>query len=144
MTPEAFEILMVKAIDGLATPQETATLMTWLSDHPDLRAEYDTQMGIKALTDGWVQRLEADLLEDQFREETQTTVEKRLGWSLLLIGFGVLIGGAGTALWTDPNVPTWVLLGYGILAAGFSILFLSVARWKWKTSQDDPYKEVIR
>ena len=144
MTPDAFETLMVKAVDGLASPGERETLMSWLADHPELATEYETHLALKALTDGWVKRLEADLIEDRFEKNPLSRVEKGVGWTLFLIGYALLMGGGVGALWVDPEVPTWVKWGAGLVTSGTLVLLISAIRWKWNTMKSDPYKEVIR
>jgi len=144
MTTEEFEILMVKSVDGVATPEERETLARHLAQHPELNEEYETQLAVKALTDGWVQRLEADLIEDRFRKNPLSRWEKGIGWTLFLVGFALLMGGGVSQVWIDPEVPLWARWGAGLLLSGILVLLFSVIRWKWNTSKNDPYKEVIR
>ena len=63
MTEEQLAELMVKAVDGIATPAEKEELMSHIADKPDLYREYESQASLKAVTDGWVQRLELDVVE---------------------------------------------------------------------------------
>ena len=144
MNREEFERVMTKVVDGVATPMEVAALETHLEAHPQLAAEYRRQAGLKALTDSWVQRLEGDLIEDSFNATKQTRVETRVGWSLFIIGTGLLFGGGIWAAIADPTAPLWLKIGIGSLAAGLCILFLSVVRWKRATSKHNAYKEIVR
>ena len=144
MNPEDIEILMVKTVDGLATPAERDALMRVLSDQPEWAEEFETQQALKALTDGWVKRLEADLLEDSFENSRLSKAENGLGWTLFLVGYSVLIAGSIASMWVDPDVPVWARWGTGLLVSGLLTLLASAIRWKWKTSKKDPYKEVIR
>lgn len=144
MNPERLEELMVKAVDGIATPAETEELMTFLVDHPEHRAEFEQHRAIKAVTDGWVQRLEADLAEDQHAAGPLYAVERGIGWTLAIVATALLMGGGTWALFTDPEVPLWVSVGMGLGTAGFVVLLFSAVRWRLSTRKRDPYSEVIR
>ncbi len=144
MTQERFEELMVKVVDGMATPLERQALDVWLADKPSLRAELEEHLALKAVTDGWVERLELDLVEDRHQAEPLTRMEAGVGWALLGVGTSVLGGFGLSTLLLDPTVPAWVKLGTGLCASGTLVLLFAAIRWRLKTRRHDKYTEVVR
>ncbi|MCB9677627.1 MAG: hypothetical protein H6737_21150 [Alphaproteobacteria bacterium] len=144
MTEETLEALMVKVVDGTATPAEREALMAHLADHPDLQKELEMHQSLKAITDGWVRRLELDLLEDEHRTRTLPRLWTRLGLTLLLVGTALLVGGGTVELFLDPEVPLWARLGTVGLEAGSLILLAAVGLRRFQTAKHDRYTEVIR
>src|SRR5690606_3269581 len=51
MNREDYEILLMKAVDGVATPDDMTQLERWWAEHPGDRAEFDDFVGVKATTD---------------------------------------------------------------------------------------------
>ena len=144
MTEERLAELMVKAVDGIATPAEKEELMSHIADKPDLYREYETQASLKAVTDGWIQRLELDAVEDAHERQEVSRFERGFGASLLLIGIGLMWGGAVYEIVMDPEAPLLIKAGFSLISAGTLILIGSVIRWKYFTSKADRYTEVVR
>ena len=144
MKEERFEELMVRVVDGVATAAERDELMNHAVSQPELQKELEAHMALKAVTDGWVDRLEVDLVEDRQRVHPLSRWERGVGWSLFLVGLAVLLGFGISELVLEPEVPHWVKLGVGGLFSGCGILLASVVRWRLATSKSDKYNEVIR
>ena len=143
MTDIELEALMVAVVDGVASPSQRETLHTHLKDHPDLARELEEHMAIKALTDGWIRRLDVDLIEDAHREQPLTRAEGAVAGGLFLAGAAVLTGFGVVELFAS-DAPLWLRAGYGLMAAGGLVAAVGVVRWKWKTWKRDPYTEVVR
>jgi len=144
MNPERFEELMVKVVDEVASPAEREELMAYLVDKPELMEELEAQRSLKAITDGWVRRLEHDLAQDRHERSPLLRLERALGWTLLLVGIAILSGWGLTEAMLDPEVPVWARVGLGAGIAGTLVLLFSVVRWRLSTWKSDPYNEVIR
>jgi ferric-dicitrate binding protein FerR (iron transport regulator) len=144
MTPERLEELMVRAVDGLATPAEREELMAYVTAHPEHGTELDAHRAIKAVTDGWVARLDVDLAVDANRTSTVSRIEGGLGMGLLLAGLAIFGGFGLTALVLDPEVPAWVKLGTALCCSGGLVLLLAAVRRRLTTMPSDRYNEVIR
>ena len=84
MTEERLAELMVTVVDGVASPADREELMAFIADKPDLRRELDAHQALKAVTDGWVDRLELDLVEDRMREDGTNVWLWNLGIVLFL------------------------------------------------------------
>ena len=144
MTAERLEQLMVLVVDGGASPAQHQELEAHLKMHPELAAELEAHRLLKHTTDGWVRRLDAELIHDQLQQSATAQLERRAGVALLLIGLAVLMGFGLVEAMLDETAPLWLRLGMGSSAAGALLLLLSAIRWRLKTSRDDAYKEIVR
>ncbi len=136
--------LMVKVVDKVATPAEREELMRFVVDDPDLRRELESQQAFKAVTDGWMDRLEADLAADRDRADVVRSAERCLGVGLVLLGLALLWAWGIVELLLDPSAPLPVKLGMGALGAGSLLLLVHVVRVRWFSGDADPYSKVIR
>ena len=144
MNRERFEELMVKVVDGLASPSEEQELMAHVATDPALSRELDAHRALKATTDGWVSRLRLDLAEDGWQAGPGKVIERRFGASLVVMGLGVLTGWGLVEAMLDASAPLAVRVGLGLLGAGSVVLLLSVLWWRIVTAKHDRYNEVIR
>ena len=144
MTEERLAELMVRAADGLLPAAEQQELDRYLRDHPQLRADLEAHVQIKAVTDGWIARLDADLAEDRHQAQAMTRWEGRVGVGLLVVGLGVLMGFGLIEALMDPEAPLWLRGGLGFTVSGTLVLLFSVLRWRLATYQQAAYKEIIR
>ncbi|NOY26683.1 MAG: hypothetical protein GXP62_12485 [Oligoflexia bacterium] len=144
MSDPRIEELMVKVVDGLATPAEEQELMTHVAEHPEQAVELDAHRGLKALTDGWVERLHLDQVEDQFTSAPVARAELWVGTTLTVLGLSILFGWGLVAVVVDPTAPVAVRAGLGALGAGAFVLLFSVLRWHLATRKHDRYTKVIR
>jgi ferric-dicitrate binding protein FerR (iron transport regulator) len=139
-----YEALMVKVTDDTATPAEREALMRWLVDQPELRIELEKHQALRAVTDGWVARLEADLFEDRFRAKASTRWIQALGVGLVLAGITIMLGFAVVQTLTDPTAPLAIRLGFTGMMAGGLVLLVAAIRWRLQARKTDRYTEVIR
>jgi len=144
MTEERLEALMVAVVDGVATPADREALMRHLADHPELMKEYESHMSIKALTDGWIARLEGDVARDAHAARPATRAEARIGGALVLTGLALLTGFGLMEVLLEPSAPLWLRAGVGLCGAGCLVLLVSAVRWRIATGKSDRYSEVIR
>ena len=136
MTDERLAALMVKRVDGVATPAECEELMAHLVDHPELHAELEDQLTLKALTDGWLPRLEGDLASHE------PALAATLGAALLLGGLALLLGFGVAEVRLDPPAPAAVKGGLTLVSAGSLLLLFHLVRARILAR--DPYDEVVR
>ncbi len=144
MKRERFEELMVKVTDDTATPPEREELMAWIADKDELQRELEAHVVLRAVTDGWVQRLELDVLQDQQQRSIWSRLENALGLLLVFVGLFTVTGWALVELFSDPEVPLVIKLGTGALSAGFLLLLWAVARRRLGQGRKDRYADVIR
>jgi hypothetical protein len=144
MNQERYEMLMVKVVDGVASPAEREELMAWVVDKPDLRKELEAHQAVKAVTDGWVERLMVDIAEDRVRDSGANKLGVGVGLGALLVSTLVLLGWGLGQLFVDPEVPLVVQLGVSGLIASFLVLLGVVVRGRMITRKTDKYEDVVR
>lgn len=144
MKQERYETLMVKVVDGVATPAEREELMAWVVDKPELRRELESHQVVKAVTDGWVERLMVDIAEDGVQRGVTNKLGAGIGLGVLLTGILLLTGWGVAQLFLDPEVPIVVQLGVAGSCFGFLVLLGVVIRGRLITAKSDKYKDVIR
>lgn len=142
MTEDRLAELMVKVVDHVATPAEREELMAHVTQHTELARELEQHQALKAVSDGWVARLEHDLLMDAHQSRSSVRIERTLGLTLLLVGLCSLGGFGLVELLFEPDAPLWVKIGVTASVAGVLTLLGSLIRQRLTTS--DPYSEVIR
>ncbi len=139
MTEAEREALIVRVVDGTATGAEREALMALAVNDGDLRAELEEHMALKAVTDGWVDRLRADLDPPDTGGGLVA-----VGVVALIVALGLLTGGTVYEVFRDPEAPVWLQIGMALGAGGATVLLLAAVRWRMKTAKNDPYTEVIR
>jgi anti-sigma factor RsiW len=144
MTKERLAELMVRAADGLLPDAERQELHAYLAQDPMLQGELEAHMTIKAVTDGWTARLDADLAEDRHQAQATTRWEARIGVGLLVVGLGILMGFGLIEALLDPEAPLWLRAGLGLTTSGTIVLLFSVVRWRLATYTHDAYREIVR
>lgn len=144
MTEERLFELMVTVVDGVASPAEREELMAHIADKPELRREFEAHQALKAVTDGWVERLELDLVEDEMREQGTNQWLNGLGIALFLGSIALLSGWGLVAGVVDDSAPMVVRLSLGGLGASLVLLLVGGLRWRLRVAGSDRYSEVIR
>ncbi len=144
LSDEHLAELMVKVVDSVATPAEREELMQHVVDDPELQAEYENQMALKAVTDGWMSRLEADLAANHDRTNPVRNAERGLGIALFVFGLAVLWGWGVVEAMMNPTTPVPLKVGLGAFSAGSLLLLVHVVRVRFFSGARDPYTEVIR
>jgi len=144
MSPERYEHLMVRVTDGVAGPDEREELMAHLAEHPALQQEFEAHRALKAVTDGWMARLEADLLEDRNRTSASGRFERGLASSLIVAGLAILVVYGPIEMMFREDVPLAIKAGLGALGGGSLLLLWHLGRLRFAQRNTDPYKEIVR
>ena len=110
---------------------------------PDLVEVLARHRGLKAVTDGWVARLDADLAQDEAAAAPSRRIAQA-GVGALVLGMAILTGGGLTEVLLDASAPMWLRGSVGLIAAGSVVLLGWAVFFRVKTGARDPYKEVIR
>jgi len=139
---ERYEILLVKATDGVLSTEERGELDEHLAGCADCRAELADFNLIKETTDAMTARILADATIEPPREPGSARRILGLGFVLLLCGALLLLGFAGYTLFTDARVPLIVKVGAGALGLGVLVLSAYVAALRRRAARRDPYKEI--
>ena len=144
MTEERIETLMVKVVDELASDAERQELMAFLSDRPDLMKELEAHQALRAVSGGWVDRLDQDLIAASGSASMGQGYGYRLGLLLFLGGMAALMLGGVAEFWADPEVPLWAQAGTSAMGIGALILLVRAIYIRSVHHKHDPYTEVQR
>lgn len=98
----------------------------------------------KAVTDLLRERIQYDAALDSYWGGVYNRLEQKIGWVLIIAGTCILSGFGLTQLLLESDVPLWMRIGVGSLAAGTLVMLVSVIRWRLVTGKKDKYTEVIR
>lgn len=142
--PDAVQILWVKSVDGLATPQEQAELEAFLETQPELRKELQMDAEVKASTDALTQRILADAQLEPPRGAKGARWMISAGFVAVLLGALTVLGFAGYLVFSDPELPQVLRWGLASLAMGVCVLFLYELKVRIRASGRDPYEELDR
>ena len=134
MTDDRYEVLVVRVVDGVASPAERQELMAWVADKPALQAELQEHLGLNAVTADWLARVQLDAVQDAYDARAAPRLVTGLGLGLLALGYAA----------RDPEVPLWVLGGTAASLLGVALLLGAAIVRRLRTAPHDRYTEVIR
>lgn len=144
LTCEPAQILMMKQVDGQIDEDEARQLQAHLDGCATCSAELEDFMEQKAVTDLLRERIQYDAALDSYWGGVYNRLEQKIGWVLIIAGTCILSGFGLTQLLLESDVPLWMRIGVGSLAAGTLVMLVSVIRWRLVTGKKDKYTEVIR
>jgi len=141
---ERYETLLMKAVDGVITPDEQRVLNEHIAECGDCAAELHDFKDIKETTDAMTQRILQDAQIEPPREAGGARVVLSLSFLFLLVGALLLLGFAGYTFAVAADVPPVVKWGAALAAAGSLGLFGYAFRARWRARGRDPYSEIDR
>lgn len=139
--------LMMAALDGELDEHQLASLMDTIDADPALQAEWIQMQRLKGKLDRVQLRRVPDDTWDDYWGSIYRRIERGVAWILISLGATVV---GGIAIWFAAKFiwqlewPLIAKLGVFALAAGFLILFVSVARERASQIRHDRYKDVER
>lgn len=140
--------LMMAALDREIGAGEKAELDMLLSQHTELRAEWQRLIRLKEVTGTMSYRKPPEEVWSHYWTSVYNRFERGMGWMLVSIGVVVLISwGIWEALgemMADAELPLFVKLAILAVVGGGAFLTVSVLREKLFTRSRDSYKEVQR
>jgi len=139
---ERYEVLLVKATDGMLTDAERGELDAHLAECASCREELDDFAKIKETTDAMTDRILKDALIEPPREAPSTRALLSASFVALLVGTLVLLGFAAYTFFADAEVPWPVKLGAGVAGLGALALLLYTLRVRLRALKRDPYREI--
>jgi len=141
-THESWELLLMKAVDGVLEPEERPLFDAHLAECQGCRDELADFNAIKGGTDQLRERILADA---RIEAPRPARAERRLiglGTLLFVAGMVLLLGFSAYVFFADLNVPLPLKVALGLIGLGALVLFFFVARAKLRSLGVDPYNEI--
>jgi ferric-dicitrate binding protein FerR (iron transport regulator) len=140
--------LMMAVLDAEATEEQTQQFEHLLAQDASLRAEYEHLGSLKEVIVSNKPLEPSREIWDGYWQGVYRRVERGIGWILFSVGAILLsafaIWEAGNEWIMDNSIPLWVRLAGVTLAAGASILMVSVIREKIFLHNNERYKDIER
>ena len=138
------EELICRVADGVASPDEQREVALVSGRDAEVRENLMLQQkAVSSMRSVGLRELDDDVVE-QFVHGVYNRLERRAGWMLVILGFGLVTGYGLYELLTGPDVNTFYRLGIAGLLVGFGLLISSVLRVRLKLLKHDKYAEVKR
>ena len=146
---EKFQMLLMAAIDGELSNEESAQFDEYLRRYPECQEEWQRYSKLKEVAKTMQFSKPHPEVWDRYWVGIYNRIERGLGWIVFSIGCVILLtyGGfkAVEAIIADPQLALIVKVGIIAVIGGVVMLIVSVAREKIFTAKTDKYqKEVER
>jgi ferric-dicitrate binding protein FerR (iron transport regulator) len=140
--------LMMAVLDAEASEEQVQQFERLLAQDDGLRAEYEQMRSLKELTVSSKPLEPPHEIWDSYWQGVYRRLERRVGWLLFSLGAIVLVlfavWEAGKEWIMDASIPLWVRLAGISVAAGTTILLVSVIREKVFLHKSERYKDIQR
>jgi hypothetical protein len=148
MENEDIRTLMMRVVDGLASPEEKAALADATRGQEEWETELRAFMKIKEVTDGMRFKDRPDSYWPGYWESVYRRLERGLGWILASVGAIVLLSfGAYTGLsrlYSDPDVGLIVKIGVAAAGLGGIIMLVSFLRERLFARKHERYEKEVQ
>ncbi len=143
-----WQLRLMAYLDDELSPSDRAAFEEEMARNQEIRAEMEKLKTVKDMT----KRIAFADLEDadwkQYWRGIYNRTEQTVGWVLLSAGAVILsVYGLYHILqdvWLDTSIPFVIRAGLFAFLAGLAILIVSVARHRFHTAKNDPYRGVTR
>lgn len=145
---EKFHLLLMAAIDGELSAEETPQFEKYVREYPECHAEWQKYLKLKEITQTMQFTKPAPELWDHYWADIYHRLERGLGWIVFSIGCVILLtyGGfkAVEAIIADRTLEWIVKVGIIAVIGGLMMLFVSVLREKIFMARTDKYQKEVQ
>jgi hypothetical protein len=147
MNDEQIHELMMKVVDGLATPEEKETLDATVGGNEKWETELRAYMKIKEVTDSMQFKELPDSYWSGYWGNIYRKTERGLGWIFMSVGAIILlVFGLYTIFsefFADPSVSLVVKVAVAIGGVGVVILLVSILRERCFARKHERYEREV-
>ena len=149
MQNEEIQALMMKVVDGVASPKEEETLARAIRGDERWESELRAFRKIKEVTENMQFKELPDSYWSGYWKDVYRRTERASAWILLSIGLMIVIGFSAymglSRFYADPDVGVTLKIGVSLAALGGIIMIVSIVREKLFARNHERYeKEVER
>jgi hypothetical protein len=149
MENEEIQQLMMKVVDGLASPKEKESLAEAIRGNERWESELRAFKKIKEVTENMQFKELPDSYWSGYWRDVYRRTERALAWILLSIGLMILIGFSAymglSRFYADPDESVAMKIGVSLALMGGIIMIVSIVRERLFARKQERYeKEVER
>jgi hypothetical protein len=148
MKDEEIQELMMKVVDGVASPREADALAEAIRGNEKWETDLRAFRKIKEVTDGMRFKQLPDSYWAGYWENIYRRLERGLGWILLSVGAILLLslGAYQTlaGLYADPGISLAVKAGISAAVLGAIVLLVSVLRERLFARKHERYEREVQ
>ncbi len=147
MNDEQIQALMMKVVDGQATPEEQKALEDAISDSEKWQTELRAYRKIKEVTDKMQFKELPDSYWEGYWQGVYRQIERGLGWILMSIGaiiviaFGLYVG--LSEFYANPDVSLILKIGVSFGGFGVIVLLVSILRERLFARKHERYEKEV-
>jgi hypothetical protein len=149
MNNEEIRQLMMKVVDGVASPEEEKAMAEAVKDNESLEAELRAFNKIKEVTENMHFKELPDSYWTGYWNDIYRRTERAFAWILMSVGLIVIIGFSAymalSRFYSDPDISLLLKAGVSMALLGFIIMIVSILRERLFARKREKYeKEVER
>jgi hypothetical protein len=141
--PSRDELLAMAYVDDQLDPAAKAEFEGGLSREEALREEVTALRRLDLIARTAAPPENIDIAWKEVDESPSQTSLIGLGWVATVLG-AIGMAAIGIQLITQARIPLWERASIVFLVSGLTVLFLAIARRRWRTRHMDPYTSVKR
>ena len=141
--PSRDELLAMAYVDDQLDPQAKAEFEARLSQEEPLRKEVTSLRRLDLIARTAAPPEHIDIAWKEVDESPSQSSLIGLGWIATVLG-AIGLAAIGIQLITQARIPLWERASIICLVSGLTVLFLAIARRRWRTRHMDPYTSVKR
>lgn len=148
MNDEQIQALMMKVVDGQATPEEQKALEDAISESEKWQTELRAYRKIKEVTDKMQFKELPDSYWEGYWQGVYRQIERGLGWILMSIGAIIVLAFclyAGLCeFYADPDVSLILKIGVSFGGFGVIVLLVSILRERLFARKHERYEKEVK
>jgi hypothetical protein len=149
MEDEDVQQLMMKVVDGVASPEEEQALAEAIKGNERWEAELRAFKKIKEVTENMKFKELPDSYWSGYWKDIYRRTERTLAWTLMSIGLMITLGFFAfvglSRFYSDPDISVTLKVGISLALSGGIIMIVSIARERLFARKYERYeKEVER
>jgi hypothetical protein len=149
MKDEEVQHLMMKIVDGVASPEEEEAMAEAIKSNAEWETELRAYKKIKEVTENMQFKELPDSYWSDYWMDVYRRTERILAWTLMSIGLMITLGFAAyiglSRFYSDPDVSVALKVGVSLALSGGIIMIVSIARERLFARKHERYeKEVER
>lgn len=147
MKDEEIQQLMMKAVDGVASPEEELAIAEAIRGNEKWESEFRAFKKIKEVTESMQFKELPDSYWEGYWQGIYRRTERAFAWILMSIGLIIILGYSAfmglSSFYADPGVSMMVKVGVSVAALGVIIMMVSIGRERFFARKHERYDEEV-